>query len=49
VTEGANRVRTEVLDEAHWKRFDSGGRLFWNMNTPEDYEQAVRIWKTGNE
>lgn len=49
VTEGANRVRTEVLDEAHWKRFDSGGRLFWNMNTAEDYEQAVRIWKTGNE
>ena len=49
VTEGANRVRAEVLDEAHWKRFDSGGRLFWNMNTPEDYEQAVRISRTGNE
>lgn len=49
VTEGANRVCREVLDEAHWKRFDSGGRLFWNVNTPEDYQQAVRIWRTGNE
>jgi molybdenum cofactor guanylyltransferase len=49
VTDGANRVRTEVLDEAHWKRFDSGGRLFWNMNTPADYEEAMRIWRTGKE
>jgi len=48
VSQAMKRLRTEVLDEAHWKRFDSDGRLFWNMNTPEDYEEAVRIW-TENE
>ncbi len=43
VTESLQQVRTEVLDEADWKRFDSAGRLFWNMNTPADYEEARRI------
>jgi molybdenum cofactor guanylyltransferase len=43
VTEALKHVRTEVLDEADWKRFDSAGRLFWNMNTPADYEEARRI------
>ena len=40
VTEGMKRLRMEVLDEEHWKRFDNAGRLFWNMNTPQDYERA---------
>ena len=44
VTEAMKRLRMEVLDETHWKRFDTAGRLFWNMNTPQDYEEAVRIW-----
>jgi hypothetical protein len=39
-------VRTEVLDESVWKRFDSAGRLFWNMNTPADFEEAQRLWET---
>jgi molybdenum cofactor guanylyltransferase len=43
VTEAMKHLRVEVLDEAHWKRFDSAGRLFWNMNTPADYEEAQRI------
>jgi molybdopterin-guanine dinucleotide biosynthesis protein A len=33
----------EVLDEPAWKRFDNDGRLFWNMNTPEDLAEARRI------
>jgi hypothetical protein len=33
----------EVLDESAWKRFDTDGRLFWNMNTLADYEEARRI------
>jgi hypothetical protein len=37
------QLRTEVLDEADWKRFDSAGRLFWNMNIFADYEEAQRI------
>lgn len=43
VTDALKRVTTEVLDEADWKRFDSAGRLFWNMNTASDYEEARRI------
>ncbi len=43
VTEGIAMLRAEVLDEADWKRFDSEGRLFWNMNTAADYEEARRI------
>jgi molybdopterin-guanine dinucleotide biosynthesis protein A len=45
VTEAMKRLRMEVLDEAHWKRFDSHGRLFWNMNTPLDYEEAQLIFE----
>jgi molybdopterin-guanine dinucleotide biosynthesis protein A len=43
VTLGLQHVSTEVLDEGDWKRFDSAGRLFWNMNTAADYEEARRI------
>jgi molybdopterin-guanine dinucleotide biosynthesis protein A len=43
VTEAMARLRVEVLDETHWKRFDSGGRLFWNMNTRAEYDEARRI------
>ena len=43
VTEGISLLHAEVLDEADWKRFDSAGRLFWNMNTAADYEEARRI------
>jgi molybdopterin-guanine dinucleotide biosynthesis protein A len=43
VTEAMKPLEMEVLDETHWKRFDSAGRLFWNMNTPADYEEAKRF------
>jgi molybdopterin-guanine dinucleotide biosynthesis protein A len=45
VTEALKHVCTEVLDESAWKRFDSAGRLFWNMNTPADFEEAQSLWK----
>jgi molybdopterin-guanine dinucleotide biosynthesis protein A len=45
VSEGMKRLRTEILDERDWKRFDSAGRLFWNMNTQQDYEAALRAWE----
>jgi molybdenum cofactor guanylyltransferase len=48
VTDGWKHMTTEVLDEANWKRFDSAGRLFWNMNTPADYEEASRNLKMGH-
>jgi molybdopterin-guanine dinucleotide biosynthesis protein A len=43
ITDALQQVKTEVLDEADWKRFDSAGRLFWNMNTTDDFEEARRI------
>jgi molybdopterin-guanine dinucleotide biosynthesis protein A len=49
VTQGISHLRAEVLDERDWKRFDSAGRLFWNMNTTADYEEARRILDAGQE
>jgi molybdopterin-guanine dinucleotide biosynthesis protein A len=43
VAEAMKRLPMEVLDEPAWKRFDTDGRLFWNMNTPTDFEEARRI------
>ena len=43
VTEAMKRLPMEVLDVSVWKRFDTEGRLFWNMNTLADYEEAKRI------
>jgi molybdopterin-guanine dinucleotide biosynthesis protein A len=43
VTQALKQLETEVLDERDWKRFDSAGRLFWNMNTAADYADARRI------
>ena len=43
VTEGIALLKAEVLDERDWARFDKSGRLFWNMNTPAEYEAARRI------
>ena len=48
VADGLKLLRTEVLDEPVWKRFDSEGRLFWNMNTPGDFEEAKRILESTN-
>jgi molybdopterin-guanine dinucleotide biosynthesis protein A len=47
VTDAMKQLRMEILDETHWKRFDSAGRLFWNMNTPQDYQAALQIWRAG--
>lgn len=43
ITEAMKQLRMEVVDEVDWKRFDTAGRLFWNMNTPMDYDEARRI------
>jgi molybdenum cofactor guanylyltransferase len=45
VTEGLKHITTEVLDERDWKRFDNAGRLFWNMNTAADYEEARKVFE----
>src|SRR5260370_7158463 len=43
IAHAMEQLQTEVVDEADWKRFDTAGRLFWNMNTAADYEEAKRI------
>jgi len=43
VTEAIANLRSEVLDETQWKRFDNAGRLFWNMNSQADYEEAKKV------
>lgn len=47
VTDGIALLGAEVLDEADWKRFDSAGRLFWNMNTAADFDEIRRVWRAG--
>jgi molybdopterin-guanine dinucleotide biosynthesis protein A len=48
ITEAMKRLPMEVLDESTWKRFDTGSRLFWNMNTQADFAEARRILETEN-
>ena len=39
------RVRTRRIDEDEIRRMDPEGLSFFNMNTPEDYEDALRRWR----
>jgi molybdenum cofactor guanylyltransferase len=45
VTEAMKQLLAEVLDATDGKRFDNFDRLFRNMNTPADYEAAIRVLK----
>ena len=40
-----DRVRTRRIDEEEIRRFDPEGSSFFNMNTPEDYAEALRRWR----
>lgn len=42
VQDGLRELLVELIDPFEWKAFDPDGLLFKNMNTPEDYEEAVR-------
>jgi len=48
VTDGLTDLLVELIDPFEWKAFDSDGMLFKNMNTPEDYEEAVRRFEQGS-
>ncbi|MEJ5348845.1 MAG: molybdenum cofactor guanylyltransferase [Desulfosoma sp.] len=39
-------VRVYAVEESQWRRYDPEGRSLWNINTPEDYEQMLELWKT---
>ena len=38
------KVRTLRIDEDEIRRFDPDGSSFFNMNTPEDYAEALKRW-----
>jgi molybdopterin-guanine dinucleotide biosynthesis protein A/molybdopterin converting factor small subunit len=39
------KVRTRKIDEDEIRRLDPEGLSFLNMNTPEDYAEALRLWE----
>jgi molybdopterin-guanine dinucleotide biosynthesis protein A len=43
-----DRVRTRKVDEQEIRRFDPKGLSFFNMNAPDDYAQALRLWQREN-
>jgi molybdenum cofactor guanylyltransferase len=40
-----DKVRTRRIEEGEIRHFDPDGWSFFNMNTPEDYAQALAQWK----
>jgi molybdenum cofactor guanylyltransferase len=40
ITEGLGELTLAAIEPSEWKAFDPQGRLFKNVNTPADYEQA---------
>jgi molybdopterin-guanine dinucleotide biosynthesis protein A len=39
-----DKVRTLIVSEEEIRRIDPGGGSFFNMNTPDDYAEAVARW-----
>jgi molybdopterin-guanine dinucleotide biosynthesis protein A len=42
-----DKVRTRRVDEDEIRRFDPDGMSFFNINTPDDYAAAQRLWPIG--
>jgi molybdopterin-guanine dinucleotide biosynthesis protein A len=40
-----DNVRTRRIDEEEIRRFDPEGSSFFNMNTPDDYAEALERWR----
>ncbi|HEV2617674.1 MAG TPA: molybdenum cofactor guanylyltransferase [Candidatus Acidoferrales bacterium] len=47
VTDGLAGLSLATLAPAEWKAFDPEGRLFKNVNTPEDYDEARQSQREG--
>lgn len=41
-----DKVRTRIVEEEEIRRIDPEGTAFFNMNTPEDYAEALRRWES---
>jgi len=35
------RLRLRLVTRPEWQEYDPDGRLFWNLNTPEEYRRAA--------
>ena len=46
ITDGLKELTLTAIEPAEWKAFDPRGRLFKNVNTPADYEEARREAET---
>lgn len=46
VTDALEQFRMEFVTESDWGHLDAAGRVLYNMNTPEEYDQARR-WLEG--
>ncbi len=40
-----DKVRTDIVAEAEVRRVDPEGLSFFNVNTPDDYQQAQILWR----
>ena len=43
-----DKVRTRKVNENEIRRFDPQGMSMLNMNSPEEYEAALRLWRAKN-
>lgn len=43
-----DKVRTRKVEEDEIRRFDPEGMSMLNMNSPEEYETALRLWRASN-
>ena len=43
-----DKVRTRKVEEDEIRRFDPEGMSMLNMNSPEEYEAALRLWRAQN-
>jgi molybdopterin-guanine dinucleotide biosynthesis protein A len=42
ITEALRDLHFEIVDEREWRHIDASGRVLRNMNTPEDYAEALK-------
>jgi molybdenum cofactor guanylyltransferase len=47
VTSVIEELRLDIVDPSEWRRIDPQSQVLKNMNTPGDYDGALKWWRTG--
>jgi molybdopterin-guanine dinucleotide biosynthesis protein A len=47
VTSVIEELRLDIVDPSEWRRIDPQSQVLKNMNTPGDYDEALKWWRTG--